>query len=87
MSNLKKVGKQRLYKERGQPSWHQKTGFLQKKKDYVVRAKDYHQKKEKLNKLKEAAFFRNPDEFSKQMVEKQVRIASDVNSNKLIKIK
>uniref|UniRef100_A0A0M3HMQ6 U3 small nucleolar RNA-associated protein 11 n=1 Tax=Ascaris lumbricoides TaxID=6252 RepID=A0A0M3HMQ6_ASCLU len=43
-------------------------GHLEKRKDYLQRAKDYNEKKEKLRKLKRAALNRNPDEFHFHMV-------------------
>jgi U3 small nucleolar RNA-associated protein 11 len=70
MSSLRKLH-QKSYKERSQPSWHSR-GFLQKKKDYVVRAADYHRKQDRIRKLKEQAYFRNRDEFRGQMIEQKV---------------
>ncbi|XP_057547546.1 probable U3 small nucleolar RNA-associated protein 11 [Amaranthus tricolor] len=40
-----------------------KFGFLEKHKDYVIRAREYHKKEETLRILKEKAANRNPDEF------------------------
>ncbi|KAI4300970.1 hypothetical protein L6164_034294 [Bauhinia variegata] len=40
-----------------------KIGFLDKHKDYVVLAKSYRKKEEILQKLREKAAIRNPDEF------------------------
>ena len=40
-----------------------KLGLLEKKKDYILRAKDYKSKKERLKRLREKAAFRNKDEF------------------------
>ncbi|VDM27597.1 unnamed protein product [Toxocara canis] len=50
-------------------------GHLEKRKDYLQRAKDYNEKKEKLRKLKREALDRNPDEFHFHMV--RSRIAED----------
>jgi hypothetical protein len=40
-----------------------RQGLLEKHKDYVLRARDYHRKQDRLTKLKRKAAFRNPDEF------------------------
>ena len=69
MSSLRNLH-QKSYKERSGPTWHK--GFLQKKKDYVVRAADYHRKQDKIKKLKEKAYFKNRDEFRGQMIEQKV---------------
>lgn len=36
---------------------------MEKKKDYVLRARDYHKKKTEITNLRRKAAFRNPDEF------------------------
>ena len=38
-------------------------GILEKHKDYVLRARDYHSKQERINRLREKAATRNKDEF------------------------
>lgn len=58
----------RTYKERGQIESRSKFGFLEKKKDYVKRARNYHSKQDRLKALSEKASFRNPDEFYFGMV-------------------
>ncbi|XVE95468.1 hypothetical protein REPUB_Repub02eG0100200 [Reevesia pubescens] len=68
MSSLRNAISRRAHKERAQPSSRKKFGFLEKHKDYVVRAKAFHKKEETLQKLKEKAAFRNPDEFYFQMI-------------------
>ncbi len=57
----------RKYRERSQPQRRAKLGLLEKKKDYKERAKNYHQKEDTLNKLREKAAMRNPDEFYMKM--------------------
>lgn len=63
MSGLRNLLKQRTYKERSQPESRQHLGLLEKHKDYVLRAKDFHRKEDALKKLHEKAAFRNPDEY------------------------
>lgn len=68
MSSLRNALPRRTHKERAQPEARKKFGLLEKHKDYVVRAKAYHKKEQALQKLKEKAAFRNPDEFYFKMV-------------------
>ncbi|CDP14209.1 unnamed protein product [Coffea canephora] len=68
MSSLRNALPRRAHKERAQPEARKKFGLLEKHKDYVVRAKAYHKKEQALQKLKEKAAFRNPDEFYFKMV-------------------
>ncbi|KAG8980005.1 hypothetical protein FRC05_007448 [Tulasnella sp. 425] len=53
----------REHRERGQLLERQKLGILEKKKDYVVRAKNYHTKRLRIERLQEKAKERNKDEF------------------------
>ncbi|CAI0434762.1 unnamed protein product [Linum tenue] len=68
MSSLKNVLPQRTHKERAQPESRKKFGLLEKHKDYVVRAKAFQKKQETLQRLREKAAFRNPDEFNFGMI-------------------
>lgn len=63
MSSLRNAVKRVTHKERSQPQYRAHLGILEKKKDYVKRARDYHNKQEKLRILREKADHRNPDEF------------------------
>ena len=63
MSTYRKAAPRRTHRERAQPLSRSKFGFLEKKKDYVLRAKDYHKKEDALKILKQKAAFRNKDEF------------------------
>ena len=62
-STYKKAIQGRTHKERSRPSDRKKLGFLEKHKDYVLRAQDFHKKEKALQILTEKAEFRNPDEF------------------------
>ena len=81
---LDKVIPKRKYRERSQPLNRQKRGLLEKKKDYKVRAEDYHRKEKKIQKLMTKARLRNPDEFYFKMVntKMEVHICLSIHSNK-----
>lgn len=55
--------KTKQYKERVQPAARRALGMLEKHKDYVQRAQDYHKKQRQLKRLERKAENRNPDEF------------------------
>ena len=71
-SSLRNATKRITHKERAQPSSRKKFGLLEKHKDYVIRAKDYHKKQDYLSILKKKAADRNPDEFYFHMHNSQV---------------
>lgn len=58
----------RLHKERHQPEARKKLGYLEKHKDYVKRAKDYHRKEDAIKKMHQKAYFKNEEEFSFKML-------------------
>ncbi|KAE8037733.1 hypothetical protein FH972_010298 [Carpinus fangiana] len=68
MSSLRNAVSRRAHKERAQPHSRKKFGLLEKHKDYVERAQVFHKKEQTLQKLKEKATFRNPDEFYFRMI-------------------
>lgn len=76
MSSLRKASKAaaggRAHKERSQPGFRARFGLLEKHKDYKLRAKDFQQKQQHLQKLKEKAATRNPDEFFFNMINSKV---------------
>lgn len=73
MPSLRNVVQRRNHKERAQIGSRAKYGLLEKKKDYLLRAKDYHSKQNRLKALKEKALFRNPDEFYFKMINNQTK--------------
>ncbi|XP_046899982.1 probable U3 small nucleolar RNA-associated protein 11 [Hypomesus transpacificus] len=75
MSSFRKALKsqQRNHKERSQPGFRKHLGFLEKKKDYKLRADDYHKKQNTLAVLRKKALDRNPDEFYYKMVSSQLQ--------------
>lgn len=50
-------------KERSQPLKRQKLGLLEKHKDYVQRARNWHAKEDRIKAMQNKAEMRNPDEF------------------------
>ena len=63
MSSWKNVVNQRKYRERGQLKEREHLGFLEKKKDYKLRAVNYHKKEDQMNKLIQKKELKNEDEF------------------------
>ncbi|KAG0704405.1 u3 small nucleolar RNA-associated protein 11 [Suillus ampliporus] len=62
-SSLRNSLHRRNHKERSQLSHRAKFGILEKHKDYVQRARDYHSKQDRLTRLRQKAADRNKDEF------------------------
>jgi U3 small nucleolar RNA-associated protein 11 len=76
MSSLRNSLHRRNHKERGQLAHRKRLGILEKHKDYVLRAKDYNSKKERIRKLKQKASERNKDEFYFGMVGKKTQVCT-----------
>ncbi|KAJ7631183.1 u3 small nucleolar RNA-associated protein 11 [Roridomyces roridus] len=80
---LKNSVHRRNHKERSQLASRARLGILEKHKDYVKRARDYHSKQDKLTRLKQKAAERNKDEFyfsmKKQSTKGGVHIADRGN--------
>ena len=72
----KKVFHSREHRERAQPANRNRFGLLEKKKDYVLRARDFQSKKKRLHSMKVKAAYKNPDEFYFVMVKGRVDKAS-----------
>lgn len=53
----------RNHKERSQLVGRQRLGLLEKHKDYVLRARDYASKKQRIKRLQEKVAERNKDEY------------------------
>jgi U3 small nucleolar RNA-associated protein 11 len=71
-STLRNSVKRITHKERAQPKARSKLGLLEKHKDYVVRAKDFHKKADYLKNLRKKAAEKNPDEFYFKMHKSKV---------------
>ena len=83
LMNYRNAIQQKTHKERSQPAARSKWGLLEKKKDYVLRAQDYHKKEKALKILKDKAAARNPDEFYFQMIRSSTRKGVHVQERNL----
>ncbi|GAC99486.1 nucleolar protein [Pseudozyma hubeiensis SY62] len=72
-SSWRNAVQRRNHKERSQPVGRAKLGLLEKHKDYVLRAKDHHKKRDMLKRLSEKAAMRNKDEFYFGMINSSTR--------------
>lgn len=73
-SSLRNALHRRNHKERGQLVNRSRLGLLEKKKDYVQRARDYHSKQDRIHRLQEKAATRNKDEFYFSMVNSKTKV-------------
>ncbi|KAK0466434.1 u3 small nucleolar RNA-associated protein 11 [Desarmillaria tabescens] len=72
-SSLRNSIHRRNHKERSQLAHRAKLGILEKHADYVKRARDYHSKQDKLNRLRQKAADRNKDEFYFSMTKEKTK--------------
>lgn len=73
-SSLRNALHRRNHKERAQLVGRSRLGLLEKKKDYVQRAKDYHSKQDRIHRLQEKAAMRNKDEFYFSMINSKTEV-------------
>uniref|UniRef100_A0AC35TRC0 U3 small nucleolar RNA-associated protein 11 n=1 Tax=Rhabditophanes sp. KR3021 TaxID=114890 RepID=A0AC35TRC0_9BILA len=74
MSSMRNKNKaiQREHRERPQIKERAHLGILEKKKDWIVRARDFQEKRDKIESLRGAALTKNPDEFTHHMIRSQI---------------
>ncbi|GAA5986410.1 hypothetical protein JCM10908_003744 [Rhodotorula pacifica] len=68
------------HRERAQPAHRKRLGHLEKHQDYVKRARDFHSKEDRIQKLREKASFRNKDEFYFGMIKAKTKKGIHVQS-------
>ncbi|KAK6872721.1 U3 small nucleolar RNA-associated protein 11 [Candida tropicalis] len=71
MAKLVHNVQKKQHRERSQIESRARYGLLEKKKDYRLRAADYHKKQAALKALKEKAKLHNPDEYYHAMTKKR----------------
>lgn len=71
MAKLVHNVQKKQHRERSQTAERSRLGFLEKKKDYRLRADDYHKKQAAIKALKKKAQAYNPDEYYHAMTRKK----------------
>lgn len=80
MSSLRNSLHRRNHKERSQLSHRAKFGILEKHKDYVLRARDYHSKQDRIQRLRQKAADRNKDEFYYGMTHQRTQVSKSITA-------
>jgi hypothetical protein len=75
-SSLRNSLHRRNHKERSQLAHRARLGILEKHKDYVKRARDYHSKQDRLTRLKQKAAEKNKDEFYFSMTREKTKVTT-----------
>ncbi len=73
MSSLRNAVKRKTHKERAQVGARARHGLLEKRGDYLQRARDFHRKEDAIRTLRERAAMRNEDEFNFKMVNSRTK--------------
>jgi len=79
-TSFKNAIRRREHFERHQPAARANLGLLEKHKDYVQRARNYHDKEKRITELRKKAANRNPDEFYHGMMSSQTKKGIDAAS-------
>lgn len=77
-SSIRNSLHRRNHKERSQLAHRTRLGILEKHKDYVLRARDYHSKQDRITRLKQKAADRNKDEFYFSMKRQRTEVSLGV---------
>ncbi|XP_070768423.1 probable U3 small nucleolar RNA-associated protein 11 isoform X2 [Enoplosus armatus] len=88
MSSFRKAlkSRQKNHHERSQPGFRKHLGLLEKKKDYKLRADDYHKKQNTLSALRKKALEKNPDEFYFKMISSELKDGVHVAKNAEVEV-
>ncbi|XP_070691689.1 probable U3 small nucleolar RNA-associated protein 11 [Pempheris klunzingeri] len=88
MSSFRKAlkSRQKNHHERSQPGFRKHLGLLEKKKDYKLRADDYHKKQNTLAALRKKALDKNPDEFYYKMINSQLQDGVHVDKKDQVEV-
>ena len=82
-SNKWKSPFQKNKKERSQPQYRDHFGYLEKKKDYIQRARSFQKKENEIKNLKREAELRNPNEFYFSMITDNKEISKETKTKPL----